>query len=121
MQVYVRPFPDVNGGGPWQISTEGGSFPRWGPQGRELFYRNDDAVMVASVEGEPAFLHGRPEELFTGNYRVNFSAMFDVSPDGQQFLMVKTAEQRAQVDEQTLLVVVDNWFEELNRLAPPSP
>jgi len=76
---------------------------------------------VVSVEGEPAFLHGRPEELFTGNYRVNASGRFDVSPDGQQFLMMKTVEQRAQLDEQTTLVAVENWFSELNRLAPPSP
>ena len=45
MQIYVRPFP--GSGGQWQVSTEGGSQPRWGPDGKELFYVAPDARLMA--------------------------------------------------------------------------
>jgi Tol biopolymer transport system component len=44
-EVYVRPFPGVDGGR-WQVSTNGGSSPLWSPDGRELFYRNGDAAAL---------------------------------------------------------------------------
>ncbi len=77
--------------------------------------------MVVSVEGDSTPRFGRPEVLFPGDDRFGPPGRFDVSPDGQQFLMTKSADQTDQINEQTTLVVVENWFEELNRLAPPSP
>ena len=44
-EIYVRPFPEVNEG-KWQVSTGGGDSPLWSPDGRELFYRSGDTVMV---------------------------------------------------------------------------
>jgi len=130
LEVYVRPFPNVNDG-KWPISMDGGEEPLWGPDGHEIFYRRatDNAVLVVSVEAEPSFTVGRPEVLFTGDF-LGFGLSlprpdYDVSPDGQRFLMLKDAlvgiEAELPESQQTLLVVVDNWFEELNRLAPPSP
>ena len=65
-EVYVRPYPA--GAGRWQVSDNGGGYPRWARNGRELFYRVDDGIMAATIEGdrrqhsyrkaEPA-LHGR--------------------------------------------------------------
>lgn len=66
-QVYVRPFPDVDSG-KWQISQDGGAEPTWGPAGRELFYRNGEAMLAVAVETESQFAAGRPEELFRGIY-----------------------------------------------------
>ncbi len=81
--------------------------------------------MVVSVEVGQTFLSEPPEELFAGDYLFRApgkygSVTYDVSADGR-FLMIKGAEQIEQTNEQTTLSVVHNWFEELNRLAPPSP
>ena len=46
-EVYVQPFPGL--GGRWQVSTQGGVSPIWGPNGRELFYRNARAVISVPV------------------------------------------------------------------------
>ena len=59
--------------------------------------------------------------LFTGDYYSGGVPVWDISSDGQHFLMMKLAEQPEQRFEDTQLIVVHNWFEELNRLAPPSP
>ena len=49
-EVYVRPFPDVDRGGKWQISAEGGDSPLWSPDGSELFYRSGESFMAVGVE-----------------------------------------------------------------------
>ena len=114
-EVYVQPFPGL--GGKWQISTDGGTEPAWSPQGTELFYRSGRRMMVVPVQTDPAFRAGRPEILFEGSYRGLNSApaayqYYDISQDGQQFLMVKPGQNPGQIN------VVLNWFEELKRLVP---
>ena len=97
------------------ISTDGGSQPLWGPNSKELFYRNGDKMMVVSVQTGPTFKAETPRLLFEGTYiygPFNWQSNYDISPDGQQFLMVK------QVEGQTQINVVLNWFEELKRLVP---
>ena len=123
-EIYVRPFPDVEEG-KWQISRDGGDEPVWGPDSRELFYRSDGGVMAVSVETEPTFSAGSPTLLFQAAYLDSSGRSvptYDVSPDGQRFLMMKfpgliTGENSTDVQ----VHIVSNWFEELNRLAPPSP
>jgi Tol biopolymer transport system component len=115
-QVYVSPYPkaDVK----WLVSgEEGGGEPVWSPDGTELFYRSGNRMMVVSVETEPTFRAGRPEVLFEGSYVttrfVTGYSYYDISPDGQRFLMIKAVEgNTAQIN------VVLNWFEELKRLVP---
>jgi len=76
-------------------------------------------VMVVPVQTDPTFRAGRPEILFEGRYvtsRVMRSIpYYDISPDGQRFLMIK--EETAQQDTAQINVVL-NWFEELKRLVP---
>ena len=111
-EVYVQPYPGP--GGKWPISTEGGIEPRWSADGRELFYRLGDKMMVVEVQSEPAFTSGRPQLVFEGPYLLGTSvANYDISPDGQRFLMIK--EEEGQQDQ---INVVLNWFEELKRLVP---
>jgi Tol biopolymer transport system component len=110
-EVYVQPFP-----GPskrWQISTNGGWGPRWGPNGRELFYRTDDKMMVVAVHTDPAFSAMKPKLLF-GNPSLSLLPFFDITPDGQQFVMIQKGEQST---PPTKLHVVLNWFEEIKRKA----
>jgi len=114
-EVYVQPFPGP--GEPRQVSTDGGTEAVWARNGRELFYRQGEKMMVVDVDFAPAFTASRPRLLFEGRYEVSFlitgQRFYDVSPDGR-FLMVKSDTPTA--PRQLHLVV--NWFEELKRLVP---
>ena len=115
-EVYAQPYPGP--GGKYQISTEGGTEPVWNPNGKELFYRNSDKMMAVDVATQPGFSVGKPRILFQGQY-VPTSATFpyyDVSRDGQRFLMIKESEDKPAL---TQIVVVQNWFEELKARVPP--
>jgi eukaryotic-like serine/threonine-protein kinase len=115
-EIYVQPYPGP--GGKWQISTEGGTEPVWNPNGRELFYRSGDKMMAVDITTQPGFAAGTPRTLFEGRYEAGpFPiANYDVSPDGQRFLMLKSSEQGQAVPAQ--INVVLNWFEELKRSVP---
>jgi Tol biopolymer transport system component len=113
-EVYVQPFP-----GPGQkvtLSTEGGAEPVWSPDGGELFYRSGSDMMVVDVTLEPTFSVGKPRLLFSGDYQLDGAGhpSYDISPDGQRFLM----EQDAGGEALTEIRVVLNWTEELKRLVP---
>ena len=116
-EVVVRPFPNVDEG-QWQISTNGGSEPRWSPDGRELFYRVGSAMMAVPVVDGPPPTWGSPAFLFEGPYEVTFfySTMYDVAPDGQRFVMIKPGTDMASASPGSDLVVVEHWSEELNGL-----
>jgi len=116
LQVYVRPFPNVEEG-KWQISSDGGTETVWAPRGQELFYRNGEAMMVVGIKTEPTFTAGSPVALFTGSYVIGEPVVdYDISPDGQRFLMIKEADEEEGQPGQ--INVVLNWFEELKRLVP---
>ena len=116
-EIYVQAYPGP--GGKWQISTEGGTEPAWNRNGRELFYRNGDKMMAVDIVTQPSFAAGKPRMLFEGQYFANdwplIGAAYDVSPDGQRFLMVKASEQAASASQ---INVVLNWFEELKLKVP---
>jgi serine/threonine-protein kinase len=115
-EVYVQPYPGP--GGKWLISNEGGTEPMWNRNGRELFYRSGDKMMAVGITTQPGFAAGKPRQLFEGHYvRSSYSVpTYDVSPDGQRFLMVKPVEQDQGAPTQ--INVVLNWTEELKRLVP---
>ena len=115
LEVYVQPYPGP--GGKWQISTEGGTEPVWNPNGRELFYRSGDKMMAVDIATQPSFTAGKPRMLFEGPYEPTWATNpnYDVSADGQRFLMVKASEQE---QASTQINVVQNWFEELKRRVP---
>ena len=116
-EVYVRPFPDVEKA-KIRISREGGRAPVWGPDGRELFYlsRGGTAMMVVRVEPEPVFTAGIPEVLFTGNFAFGPGRLYDITPGGQHFVLLKREDPGEEADTPTELVVVLNWIEEFRRL-----
>ena len=115
-EIYVQPYPGP--GGKWQISTEGGTEPVWNPNGRELFYRSGEKMMEVEVTTQPSFSVGKPGVLFEGPYEPTpgTTPNYDVSPDGQRFLMVKGREQAEAAPTQ--INVVLNWFEELKQKVP---
>jgi len=116
-EIYVQPYPGP--GGKWQVSTEGGTEPAWNRNGRELFYRSGARMMAVETTTQPSFSAGKPRMLFEGEYLTTLlpalGSDYDVSADGQRFLMVKEIE-RAQSTAQ--INVVLNWFEELKRRVP---
>jgi Tol biopolymer transport system component len=97
------------------VSTDGGHRPRWSRDGRELFYRQGEALMAVSVDAGASFRASKPRRLFAGPYQGESQEMaFDVSPDSQRFLMIKSdaATNLRQIN------AVQNWFEELKGRVP---
>ena len=126
-QVYAQAFPQ---GRRFQVSIDGGTGPVWGPDGTELFYAGpvgDEFGLLAvtvTPEGE-GLRFGRPEVLFT--YQIldttaesryansgNVGTGFDVAPDGERFATIRL--NASQLGRE--VVLVQNWFEEVERLAP---
>ena len=119
----IRAFPDD--GARKQVSTAGGTRPLWAANGKELFYDGADISAELSLWQVPVQVSGTtwnagaPTKLFGGRY---FSAgtagrTYDVSPDGQRFLMIKTpATDRGLAP--SALIVVQHWDEELKHLVP---
>jgi Tol biopolymer transport system component len=121
-EVYVRPFPGVDSGR-WQVSTSGGTQPRWAPNSRELFYVDAEGRIVAvAVQPGPGFVADNPQVVVDGPFATTILAfsgrMYDVSRDGQRFLLLKGAEGAEQKAAPRQIVVITNWFEELRRRVP---
>jgi len=114
-QVFVRPFPNVNDGS-WQVSTNGGEYPVWAPDGRELFYLGPNRVMMrVPTTTDPTFAHRAPERLFDASayFFGSPGRNFDVAPDGR-FLMVKPQPVNgSEAPSQSGMVVVLNWLEDV--------
>jgi Tol biopolymer transport system component len=122
-QIYVTPFPNVNDGGEWEVSTAGGTQPLWAPSGKELFYVGPDGALIeVPVETSGAtFKHSTPIKLFEARYYTGSGGgsgrTYDVSSDGQRFLMIKAPRTDAGAAPPAL-IVVQHWDEELKRLVP---
>ena len=121
-EIYVRPFPEADAG-KWTVSTGGGAQPVWSQDGKELFFVSSKAMMRVSVTLSPTFTLGIPVKLFEAAAFFNpplgggVGRRYDVTHDGQRFLMVN--EGRA-VDEAppARIVLVQNWIEELKARVP---
>jgi serine/threonine protein kinase/Tol biopolymer transport system component len=120
-EVYVRPFPEA--GGKWEVSTGGGSQPRWRPDGKELFYLAADArlmaVPIAPAQQERAVTVGTPVPLFATRLAsgpgisltgYQSRALYAVTADGR-FLMNTTLE----ADRQSPIILVQNWQQLLKK------
>jgi eukaryotic-like serine/threonine-protein kinase len=103
-EVYVVPFPGP--GGEWQISTAGGRAPIWTRGGREIVYQAPgDEIMAVEVRAAPTFQAGIPKALFKTHLRPPPGAQFDVTPDGERFLVNLRPDEQVS-DPMTL---VQNW------------
>jgi serine/threonine-protein kinase len=119
-EIYVRPFPKADGF--WQISTGGGTRPVWGRNGRELFYldlANRLTAVSVQTSGE-RFTYGAPVTVLDRSYLVprGDSRPYDVSADGQRFLMIKDATTTDPAGSPGRLVVVLNFAAELKSKLP---
>jgi DNA-binding winged helix-turn-helix (wHTH) protein/Tol biopolymer transport system component len=109
-EVYVLPFPGP--GAKRQISTSGGQLPRWRGDGKEIFFiAPDNKLMAAEVNGQGAMFEvGTVRPLFEAQ-KTAPGYFYDVTSDGQRFLVGTAVEQRAR----TPITLVLNWTAELKR------
>jgi serine/threonine-protein kinase len=104
-EIYLRPFPGP--GERVQVSTDGGTQAIWNPNGKEIFYRMDDKMMAVDVTTSPTLKLSAPKLLFEARYAYGAGLTipnFDVSRDGQRFVMVKPESGAGRLN------VVLNWF-----------
>jgi serine/threonine-protein kinase len=113
-EIYVRPFPRADDGR-WQLSANGGSEPLWSRGGREIFFRAPSGEMLTvPVTTTPSFSPGTPRVLFDtkGLARAASYRAYDVTPDDQRFVMLRSLDDAAS-RQPAQLVFVDNWMKEL--------
>jgi eukaryotic-like serine/threonine-protein kinase len=119
-EIYVRPYPNVNDGY-WQVSTGGGERPLWSRNARELFYVSPaGAILGVGVEPGTSWVPTTVSTVVKEGYMTAMPSFlgrqYDISPDGQRFLVLKvTSEPNAPPPQ---LIVVQHFDEELNRLVP---
>lgn len=117
-EIFVRPFPDV-GSGRQQVSTSGGTRPLW--RGDELFYvAPTGAVMGVRVARGTSWSATTPTQVVKEGYFTNpnwWGRSYDISPDGQRFLMIKEGGADG-TGAPASIIVVQHWVEELKRLVP---
>jgi serine/threonine protein kinase len=112
-EIYVTTFPDAHG--KWQVSTGGGTEPRWRGDGKELFYLSPENKLVAvPLKTGATFDTGTPTTLFQAYPRETVAAtseqfFYDVSQDGQRFLINTQLKSAIRP-----MSVVLNWPSKLN-------
>jgi Tol biopolymer transport system component len=109
-EVYVTSFP--SGTGRWQVSGEGGTFPVWRGDGKEIFYFGYDSQLhaVETIPGREGFEIGRSQTLFPARSMTPLFAPYDVTPDGQRFLIALPL-----ASESSPLVLISDWKAELKK------
>jgi tRNA A-37 threonylcarbamoyl transferase component Bud32 len=120
-EIYVQAWPGP--GAKIQISSDGGTDPLWRRDGKEIFYRNGPRMMAVTATAGSTFRAGKPQMLWSGEYTHGLSSScgwqgtsrtsYDVSLDGERFLMIKDDDQSLFA---TKIMVVVNWAAELNRI-----
>jgi Tol biopolymer transport system component len=122
VEVYVRPFPDVDSGR-WTVSTNGGTRPIWtrsGPQQELIYASATGALMRVGVARGPSWVATAPTQVVKpGYYTIPqwWGLSYDIASDGQRFLMLKEGGADGTAAPASI-IVVQNWVEELKRLVP---
>jgi serine/threonine protein kinase len=113
VEVHVRPFPE--GPGRWQISSDGGTAPVWGPRGNELFYASGNELMRVRVSTTGQFSVSLPAESLFRHAPLRVPSVpaprYAVSPDGKRFL---TVDHNPEFRE-PVVRVVEGWLTEFRR------
>ncbi|MGH7591729.1 MAG: TolB family protein, partial [Gemmatimonadales bacterium] len=113
-EIYVRHFPDGDGG-QHQVSSHGGSDPRWSRDGRTLYFLdNASRLQAAHIRTAPTFEVTDVTPLFDASAYINdgFHQSYDVEPDGRSFLFLRQRP-GAQGMQGPRAVLVQHWFSDL--------
>jgi len=111
-EVFVAPFPP--NGSKWQVSTNGGHWPNWSDDGRELYFVSGSTLMATKVTPGATFQFQTPDPLFSIRPPEGFAdtnSDYMVFPGGQKFLLNQLATSK----ENLPITVVTNWTEEMKR------
>jgi Tol biopolymer transport system component len=112
--VYVQPSPAD--GKRWVISSDGGEEPKWSPNDRILYYRNNQDWFQITFSTENEFSVIDRKKLFTGPYLNVPGYSYDITPDGEYFVLLKPV---SSAQTSTKLKIIKNWLEVIKVLAPP--
>jgi Tol biopolymer transport system component len=118
-EIWVQAYPD---GVPVRVSSTGGYEPQWSADGRELFYRQGNAVMTVAVEPGAEFSFAAPQQLFSGPYIQRPSGAsrgYAVANDGR-FLMILPGDEDAAAAPASI-IVVQNFAEEIKQRTRSGP
>jgi Tol biopolymer transport system component/tRNA A-37 threonylcarbamoyl transferase component Bud32 len=120
-QIYVRAFPDK--GGKWQISNNGGVYPKWSRNGLELFFRTEDSpmIMVASYKTKGDSFVAEKPRVWSERKIANTGPTgnnYDLAPDGKRFAVLMPVEAPEAQQAQNHVVFLLNFFDELRRKVP---
>ena len=93
-EVYLDSYPRP--GRRMAITTTGGAHPVWRGDGKELYYWKDEALVAVRIDAasDATPTVGEPTVLFRGSYHMNLNTMYDVSPDGQRFVIIQSGDRR---------------------------
>ena len=111
LDIYVSAFPST--GTRTQVSSGGGLYPVWRPDGKELYYIDSRNLMMMAVpvtSNGSEFQFGNPQPLFRAQTSATGSFVYDVTRDGKRF-MITSAPPMANVP----LTLVTNWTAELKK------
>jgi hypothetical protein len=121
-EIVIRPFPAVSRN---RIVVGPGVAPVISRDGSELFFRDQSAIVVASLSHDESTVRvGTPRRLFESSAYMWADAgrAWDPDPTGQRFIVIRNpagATTNATVPEEPARIdVVLNWFEELERRVP---
>ncbi len=104
VQIYVQPFPAT--GGKWQVSTDGGTRPRWSSKGNEIFYvLGSGKIMVAEVRTSGTFEAGIPKPLFDMRPKGGPDQRYTVTPDASRFVINNSVKDEVKAP----ITLVQNW------------
>ena len=135
IEIFVRPFPDIDDG-KWQVSRNGGNQPIWNSDKKELFFWSEAGEhMVVNYDVEEPRENERPSVIRLSNPIKLFATTspsmipmtqrnaWDYSPSRDSFLVMsprdlKSTSTEAVLADQTVLKVIENWFSELESMAP---
>lgn len=119
-EVFVRPYPGggASGSGRWLISTDGGGFPMWSRNGRELFYETlDNRIMAARYTAIGNSFACEKPRLFSKAQLLDIDNHwnFDVAPDGRRFVVVPRADSAGEPKRSVHVTFLLNFFDEVRR------
>jgi hypothetical protein len=107
-EVYVQ--TRVSGGSRVQLSVAGGTNPAWSPTGDRVYFRQNNAMMMATIDAvndaRGGLSAGPAQQLFEGGWALPGERDFQVRPDGRSFLMILNGPEAIP----TRIDLVLNWF-----------
>jgi len=109
-ELYIQAFPGGGDGtkGRWQVSNGGAYDVKWKGDGKELYYESlDGKIMAAAIQaGAQEIRAETPRVLFAADFQTTSLHEFDVTPDGQRFLLILSSRTQGRSEH---LTVVSNW------------